>query len=93
MKTKQKLQEGLDGFKRSEHVNGVVNRAANHLFDAFREIEHAISHCDNPNLRKELEEVKEMIGRDTEIAWDSGSDRTETVIGKLQKIISDIKLD
>ena len=92
MKTKQKIQEGLDGFKRSEKVNGLINRATNHLFDAFREMEMAISVCDNPNVRHQLEDIKERLGRDHEVAGYIDNDHP-TVISDLQELMGDIKID
>ena len=92
METKQKIQEGLDGYKRTDKVNGLVERAANHLFDAYRELEMAISHCDDPNLRERLEDIKEDIGRDREIGGFIDSEK-DTIISKLQDLASDIKID
>lgn len=92
MKTKQKIQEGLDGYKRIDKVNGLVNKATNHLFDAFRELEMAISHCDDPNFRDELEEIKERLGRDNQVAGYMDNE-TPTIISDLQDLLSKTKLD
>jgi cell fate (sporulation/competence/biofilm development) regulator YlbF (YheA/YmcA/DUF963 family) len=92
METKQKILEGLDGYKRSEKVNGLVNRATNHLFDAYRELEMAISHCDDPNLRGKLEDIKERLGRDSQVAGYMENENS-TIISELQDMISEIKLD
>lgn len=92
MKTKQKIQEGLDGYKRMSHVYGIVNRCANHLFDAYRELEHAIQHCDDPQLRGKLEDIKEKLGRDQQVAGYIENENP-TVISSLQDTLSELKVD
>ena len=91
MKTKEKIQEGLDGYKRMSHVYGIVNRSANHLYDAYRELEHAIQHCDNPELRKRLEGIKEKLGCDKEVAG-YVDNTVPTVIALMQDALSDLKI-
>ena len=91
MKTKQKIQEGLDGFKRSDTVNGIINRCSNHLFDAFREMEMAIEHCDNPKIREKLESIKAKLGRDSEVAGYMDSDHP-TIISELQDLLGEFKI-
>ena len=92
METKQKILEGLDGYKRTEKVNGLINKATNHLFDAYRALEMAISHCDDPNLRRKLEVITEKIGKGAEVAGFIDSEKP-TIISDLQDMMNEIKID
>jgi hypothetical protein len=94
MKTKQKILEGLkslDGYNKTEQVNGMINKAANKLYDSYRLLEMAVSHCNDPNLRKDLERIKNKIGRDKEIAGFIDNE-DETIISELQDLMGEIKV-
>lgn len=88
METKRLIKEKLEFHKRQTVANEILNRAANHLYDAYRELETAIQFCDNPEIRDRLEDIKEMLGRTLDT---SGTiENTEpTVISHLQKLMSD----
>ena len=88
METKKLILEKLELHKRQTVTYEIVNRAVNHLFDSYREMEMAIQYCDNPEIRERLESIKELIGRGSDT---SGSlENTEpTIISHLQKLMSD----
>jgi hypothetical protein len=88
METKIFIQEKLELHKKQTVTNAIMNKASNHLFDAYRELEMAIQYCDNPEIRERLESIKEMLGCSQET---SGSmESTEpTVISHLQKLMGD----
>ena len=88
METKRLIKEKLELHKRQTVTYAIMNKAANHLFDAYREMEMAIQYCDNPEIRERLESIKELLGRGTDT---SGSmENTEpTIISHLQKLMGD----
>ena len=88
METKQLIQEKLELHKRQTVTNEIINKCANHLFDAFREIEMAIQYCDNPEIRGRLEQIKGMIGHSTQTAEDVETVKP-TAISELQSLMKD----
>lgn len=88
METKKLIKEKLEFHKRQTIANEVLNRAANNLFDAYRDMELALQFCDNPEMRSRVEDIKDMLGRGIET---HGSiQKTEpTVISHLQQLMSD----
>lgn len=88
METKKLIKEKLELHKRHSVTNAMMNKCANHLYDAYREMEMAIQYCDNPELRERLEAIKEMLGRSKETS--GAMENTEpTVISQLQSLMSD----
>lgn len=88
METKRLIKEKLELHKRQTVTYGIVNKAANHLFDAYRELEMAIQYCDNPEIRQRLEAIKEMLGRPSDTS--SSFEVTEpTIISHLQSLMND----
>lgn len=88
MKTNKLIKEKLEFYKRQTVANEILNRAANKLYDAYREIETAIQFCDNPEIRDRLEDIRDMLGKlpDTSSSWEN----TEpTIISHLQKLMND----
>ncbi len=88
METKKLIKEKLELHKRQTVTYEIMNRAANKLFDAYREMEMAIQYCDNPEIRERLESIKELLGKGADT---SGSmENTEpTIISHLQKLMGD----
>lgn len=88
METKRLIQEKLDLHKRQTVTYEIMNKAANNLFDAYRDMEMAIQYCDNPEIRERLESIKEMLGRGTDTA--GSMENTEpTIISHLQTLMGD----
>ena len=71
-------------------VKSIMHKCANHLFDAYRELDMAIQYCDDPIVRQKLESVKRLLGKDDDIAGYM-NDEAPSVITDLQKLGSDIK--
>lgn len=92
MSNKKLIQEKLEFHKRQSMTYEMLNRCANHLYDAFRELEMACQYCDNPEVRTRLESVRDMIGKDTELAGYNNR-HIVTVISELQSILGDMKLN
>lgn len=88
MEMKRFIKEKLELHKRQTITYSIMNKAANHLFDAYRELEMAIQFCDNPELRERLEMIKEMLGRGGETTGAINSTEP-TIIYHLQKLMSD----
>jgi len=88
METKKLIKEKLELHKRQTVTYEIMNKAANNLFNAYREMEMAIQYCDNPEIRERLESIKELLGRGADT---SGSmENTEpTIISHLQKLMAD----
>jgi hypothetical protein len=88
METKKLIQEKLEFHKRQSVTNEILNRSANHLFDAYREMEMAIQFCDNPEIRERIEAIKHMLGRTIDTSG-SIENSEPTVISKLQELMGD----
>lgn len=87
---KEKLNEEFNPNKRASMVKAVMHKCANHLFDAYRELDMAIQYCDNPEVREKLELIRRQLGKDDDIAgW--MDDETPSVITDLQKLASEVK--
>ena len=87
---KEKLNEEFNPHKRLSMVKAVMQRCANHLFDAYREIDMAIQYCDDPIVRAKLEAIRRLIGKDDDIAGYMDTE-TPSVITDLQSLAKDIK--
>ena len=87
---KEKLNEEFNPHKRMSMVRAVMHKCANHLFDAYREIDLAIQYCDDPVVREKLESVRRLLGNDKELGGHVENE-TPSVITDLQKLASDIK--
>lgn len=89
METKKFIQEKLNvGFnphKRMSMVKAVMNKCANHLFDAYRELDLAIQYCDDPYVREKLESIRRLLGNDKELGGFSKLD-TPSIITDLQSL-------
>lgn len=88
MERKKLIKEKLEFHKRQTVTYEIMNRASNHLFDAYREMEMAIQYCDNPEIRTRLESIKELLG----VGFDTSGaiKNTEpTLISHLQDLMSD----
>lgn len=87
---KEKLNEEFNPHKRMSMVKAVMHKCANHLFDAYREIDMAIQYCDDPIVREKLEGIRRLIGKDDDVAGYMDAE-TPSVITDLQKLASDVK--
>jgi len=87
---KEKLNEEFNPHKRMSMVKAVMNKCANHLFDAYREIDMAIQYCDDPLVREKLESIRRIIGKDDDIAGYM-TNETPSVITDIQSLARDIK--
>jgi hypothetical protein len=87
---KQKLREALDTETQDTVVNGILNKVATHIYDAYRELENACQYIDDLQLRKEIEDIKLSLGHDLE---NSGSiaDSHPTIISRIMKVLGDRK--
>jgi hypothetical protein len=87
---KQKIREHLDTETQDDVVNGILNKCARHIYDAYRELENACQYVDDLYLRKQLEDIKLSLGHDIE---NSGSmDNTHsTIISRIMKILGSRK--
>ena len=65
---KEKLHEEFNPNKRASMVKAIMNKCANHLYDAYRELDLAIQYCDNPELRLKLEAIRRSLGADNEMS-------------------------
>jgi hypothetical protein len=88
METKKFIKEKLEFHKRQTITYQIMNKAANDLFDAYRELEMATQYCDNPEIRERLESIKDMIGRGTETSSEINT-TDPTIIALIQKLMSD----
>ena len=87
---KEKLHEAIDGRKRMTTVKAVMHKCANHLFDAYRELDMAIQYCDDPIVRAKLETIRAVLGRDDELAGYMENDNP-SIISTLQTIAKSVK--
>jgi hypothetical protein len=90
METKKLIQEKLEIHKRQSIAYEMVNKAANHIYDAYRTLEMASQYCDNPEFNTRLGEVKDILGRTEETAGFI-NDETKTLISLLQSLMGDFK--
>lgn len=90
METKKLIKEKLEFHKRQSVAYEMLNKTANHIYDAYRTLEMACQYCDNPLLREKLEELTTMIGKTNETAG-YVDDEMKTVISKLQEVMKDFK--
>lgn len=88
METKRLIQEKLEFHKRQTVTNELLNKSANCLYDAYRNMETAIQFCDNPEIRERIESVKEMLGKSMETSG-SMENSEPTVISLLQELMGD----
>ncbi len=86
----EKLNEEFNPHKRLSMVKAIMQRCANHLFDAYREMDIAIQYCDDPVVRQKLEAVRTLLGNDIGTAGYMDSD-TPSVITTIQALAKDIK--
>ena len=87
---KEKLNEEFNPHKRLSMVKAVMQKCANHLFDAYRELDMAIQYCDDPIVRAKLEAVRELLGNDIDNAGYMTSS-TPSVITNLQALANEVK--
>ena len=87
---KEKLNEEFNPHKRLSMVKAVMQKCANHLFDAYRELDMAIQYCDDPIVRAKLEAVRELLGNDIDSAGYMDSD-APSVITNLQALANEVK--
>ena len=71
-------------------VKSVMHKCANHLFDAYRELDMAIQYCDNPEVREKLEAIRRLLGKDDDIAGYMDVD-TPSIITDLQSLAKEFK--
>lgn len=83
----EKLNEEFNPHKRMAMVKAIMNKCANHLFDAYRELDTAIQYCDDPVVRERLESIRRLLGNDKELSWFS-THETPSVITDLQDLSS-----
>ena len=81
----EKLNEEFNSHKRMSMVKAVMNKCANHLFDAYRELDIAIQYCDDPHVREKLESIRRLLGVDKEMGGFSSLE-TPSVITDLQTL-------
>jgi hypothetical protein len=86
---KQKLDEGLEPHKRLSMCGAILNKTANHLYDAYRELETCLQYCDDEKMRNKVEAIKMMLGKDHQIAGYI-NDESPTVISELQEVMGDL---
>jgi hypothetical protein len=85
---KEKLHE-LDIHKKSTVVNGLLNKCANDLYDAYRHLEMACQYCDDQELANKLEALKMILGHEVEMSGEFDDGDNPTIIQRLRKILSD----
>lgn len=88
---KEKLHEEFNPHKRTSMVKAIMNKCANHLFDAYRELDLAIQYCDNPELRLKLEAIRRSLGVDNEMSRFIDSETT-TIFSSLKDLSNDLEL-
>ena len=91
METKKFIKEKLEFHKRQTITYQIMNKAANNLFDAYRELEMAIQFCDNPEIRERLESIKDMIGRGNETSSEINT-TDPTIISLMQNLMGDYSI-
>ena len=89
---KQKIREGLSNRDRYTVMSGILNNAAEHLNDAFRELGNTLQYVEDENLKKEIEDIKSLISHDiqTNRAFE---DSTPTIMSRLKAILNARKTD
>jgi len=90
METKRFIKEKLEFHKRQTVANEIINRATNHLLDAYRELEMALQYCDDQEFNHKLIAIKELLGNSSETS-ESVENTTITIIGQLQDLVNDNK--
>ena len=89
---KQKIREGLSNREKYTVMTGILNNAAEHLNDAFRELGNTLQYVEDENLKKEIEGIKSLISHDiqTNRAFDNS---TPTIMSRLKAILNARKTD
>jgi len=86
---KEKLNEEFNPHKRLATTKAIMQKCGNHVFEAYRELDMAISYCDDPIVRAKLEAVKTLLGNDINTAGFI-EDETPSVITNIQALASEI---
>ena len=86
----EKLNEEFNPNKRLSMVKAIMDRCANHLFDAYRELDMAIQYCDDPIVRQKLEAVRVLLGNDIDSAGYMDSE-APSVITNIQSLANEVR--
>jgi iron-sulfur cluster repair protein YtfE (RIC family) len=89
---KQKMREGLGSHDRSIVVTGILNSAAEHINNAFRDLANAIQYIEDDKLKKAVEEVKELISHEIQTNKVFADDK-QTILSKIKVILNYLKPD
>lgn len=87
-----KLVESMDPTSRMSIATGILNTAAKHIYQAYRELDNAYQYIEDQELRKEIEDIKRILGNDLENIHFVKT-KEPTVISRLVDIIDDRKPD
>ena len=87
---KRLLREQLEDNPHDITVNGLLNRSVAHIYKAYRELESASQYITDLGLKKQVEDIKQMLG--SEIENNYGVEFTHsTILSRLQRILQDRK--
>lgn len=93
MSIKNKLREGIDLHKKATITTALLNKAAQDLHNAYRHLEMAYEHCNDPDLMNQILNVKLLLGQEMSVANGFFEDGQPCVINALISIINDRKND
>lgn len=83
---KQLLKEGLENHDKKIVLLGRVSEATKHITNGFRELDAACQYCDDPELKKVLENIKMNLGHDLQVSNNFKSTHP-TIISRLIEFI------
>ena len=84
------LNEELEDNAHDITVNGLLNRAVKHIYEAYRELENASQYINDLHLKKQIQDIKLMIGHEQENNY--GTEFTHsTILSRLQRILQQRK--
>lgn len=85
---KKALRESIEDYKREAIFKSKVSKCVDHLYSAKRYLDSSIDQCDDQDLRKKLEKIRNVLGQDISLGYGFEESEPMTVINKLEKVRS-----
>lgn len=80
------LRENIEEYKKESIFKGKVGKCANKLYDAVRYLDSALENCEDQDLRKRLEKIRNVLGQDISMGYGFEDTEPMTIINKLEEM-------
>lgn len=80
------LRESVEDYKREALLKGKIGKCVNKLYSALRYLDSSLENCEDQELRKKLEKIKNVLGQDMSLGYEFEETEPMTIINKLENI-------